>query len=226
MVHPNHQLTRNAQHGLNDFVTLQIKAVCSMLVSKSLSLSKENMKAILPDLISGELQKYALSECEKTDNCIEELLSALRSYMVEAYPGLCRDSKSDEWQQGLLCCSKYIEYLCSETLEYAGNTARDFQTNALGLCHFCAAVKNDDELYQMFQHVTFGQLLPTLPTSMSNHSRLLNGMLEGSKEARDHVLFDDFVQGKVSAASYGCACLHAYTWSGRNWSDIYWSDLV
>jgi hypothetical protein len=190
-------LTRNAQHGLNDFVTLQIKAVCSMLASKSLSLSKENMMAILPDLISGELQKYAISECEKSDKFVEELLSALRGYMMEAFPGLCSDSESEEWQQGLLCCSKYIEYLCAETLELAGNTARDFGTNAVGLCHFCNAVKNDEELCQMFHHITFGQLLPTVS---SYHLKLLKGVLEETEQARGRVKFDDFVQGKVGAA--------------------------
>jgi hypothetical protein len=202
MVHPEHQLTRNSQHGLDDFVSLMIRNVCNTLKSKQLAFSKENMLTILPDIVTREeLAKYAKTEMEKFDTCMDTWYTEVRGYVIETFPDLvCEntdsESEREEWIHGVKSCVKLIEYLTFELLELGGYNSRDAATRSIGMGHISSAVLCDEDLIHVFQHITFGQLLPTLFLNLSHYVKI-ETIQKLSKEAKGRMKHDDFIHNQV-----------------------------
>jgi hypothetical protein len=204
MVHPNLQLTRNCQYMMNDIVGLLIRRVCNELKLKSLSFSKENMHTIIPFILDeeGELVRHAKSEMNREALQCEELYPLLMSYVIEIFPDISGNnmSESQEWQEGVKCCSQFVDYLCAEFLELAGNASLDRRTKAVGVEHVCVAIGVDEELERTFQHIAFGQLKLSAHLLSARHdcTALLTTMTEAQNEMKHRKKHDDFIHSQVN----------------------------
>ena len=196
-VHPNHQLTRNTQHGMNDFVSLMLATVCKLLKSKQLTFSTETMLTILPDVITGELVKHAKCEMGKLDSCEEAVYTVVREYVIEKFPDLCDNSDSEEWIHGVKSSTKLLEYLICEVLELAGNSSRDASTYCIGMGHISLAIEGDEELKDVFQHITFGQLSAGVLNISSLRQIETIQTLHNKRQTKGQVKHDDFIDNQV-----------------------------
>ena len=203
-VHPNHQLTRNCQRMMNDFICLMIRRIYSELKLKSLAFSKENIHTILPCIITlGEescLLSYAEKEIDKDSN-VEELDTFLPSYLLDKFPELIEQAASDEWPCGIKSCSHFVEYFCLELLELSGNASRDRHRYTIGVEHVCMAICSDKELDQLFRHVTFGQLSSSrfqIKFDIQDAIQMVDTVTNAEDDDGELLYRDDFVYNRAS----------------------------
>jgi ankyrin repeat protein len=140
-VHPDHHMSKNCQLVMSDFFEYIMNSMFRLIVSKHQSnLTQENIVAVIPSLVAGELVKFAISECSKTDNALFE--DVIKQHLDKHFPSI------KVVDNGLGAASKVIEYCTAELLELAGNLSRDRHLKCIHPDHVFNI--DDDELEACF----------------------------------------------------------------------------
>ena len=124
---------------MNDMCQLILNRLFRHILSSAAgALTKDAVVAAIPVLLSGELCKYAETECAKTDSPI--FLNPLTKFAATFHPDIAAES-----EEGLLAAAKLLEYAAAELLELAGNCSRDFRLECVHPFHIMNIEDNELE---------------------------------------------------------------------------------
>ena len=194
MVHPNHQMGRNAQHVMNDFMCFLATRICKECEKKQVSFSKESMTAVVTGILpDNEISKFALREIEKDKRAgqLDHIRPPLLAFVADKFPQLSEKGKGkggeEEWNDGIDSFSAVLDYFCAEVFELSGNAASNLRLETMNIGNICSAVAADEELNAIFKGYSFGYLMPVF--FMTGYS-CFTGALDRVKKflaVEDHV---------------------------------------
>lgn len=150
-VHPNHCLSRNAQHAMDGMASAVLADLLRILKTQHLSLSPENVEAsITAYLQEGQLLQFGLAEASKDSGEALFLEQVAASVQQEGLlPAAALENKA------VAMLAKFVEYLLAEVLELSGNASREKHLQVIWPSHIHSAVRADEELQRAFKDCVF-----------------------------------------------------------------------
>ena len=140
-VHPEHHMSKNCQFSINDILECLMYTTFGKIVGdKGGMLSPENVIAVIPKVLDGQLVKFATAECENTQKPL--FADNVRKYLEDHFAGITIT------EAGLVSASKLFEYCMAELLELAGNISKDEYLRCIHPHHVFNI--DDDELEKSF----------------------------------------------------------------------------